>query len=189
MQVDQIETLVQKVTDELMKRLALANTDQVLSPLPVVPVTDPSGFSQLQELTIKKLTVPQLAASANLLATDEVTMQIQTCLLQGKPVYVEEIADTCGSGERKYAVEQKIADLKRQCQRFGMHFGQPAVTPVTRSFTNAGPTTGNSTSTKRKFITEKELAEMVRQGDLTLPAGSRLTPLAKDYARLHGFTE
>lgn len=197
MKVTDIEGLVQTITAQILEQVEqkTSSTDLVLAcerTLQTPPKvsgdkrvrwslpTDPLA----QGLVIKELSLAQLASLVALQVPDETTKEAQAYLLAGKPVWVLETQLPKEPQKLRYGLRQKLASLQAEAQRYGVIFLAPEEALSVSSVTKRQKPVAKT----GKFITAQELATAFQQKDFQLPAGSRLTPLAVDFAREHAIT-
>lgn len=185
MNVTEIETIIQKITDRLMAELTPKNTTNLafdrLEQLPQELADKPeiSWVRPEQEATglvVKCLSLAQMASIANLQITDFTTKQVQRYLLAGKPVWVLTTEWPERKSGLKYGLQKHLLALHSQLEGYGVQFVSPEEwcqikPPAKRDYT------------PKAYLTEKELKQLVQQPNFQLPTDRRLTPLALDFAK------
>lgn len=197
MNVTKIEAIIQEITQKILDAypkeaqsallLGCDRPEQLsrdfVDSLEAVKWLNPDQLQQTQGLVIKSLSISQLASVVSLQTPDYATQVIQRYLLAGKPVWVLQTELPEQTKGLKYGLRQQLQNLQTQAERYGIVF----LTPETWSL--VCDTRGRKAKTEAvTFITEKQLQKLMRQKDFQLPAGSRLTPLARDFAMAHHLT-
>lgn len=197
MNVTKIEALIQEITQKILDAypqeaqatllLGCDRPEQLprdfVDSLEAVNWLNPEQTQQARGLVIKSLSISQLASVAALQTPDYATQLIQRYLLAGKPVWVLQTELPEQTKGLKYSLRQELQTLQTRVERYGLVF----LTPETWSLVGAARVR-KAKNEAVTFITEKQLQELLLQKDFQLPAGSRLTPLARDFAMAHHLT-
>lgn len=197
MKVTEIEKIIQKVTEMLMKQLpqadvrlalaeAKANYPQTLfSELSTVDWTETNDPADKEGLVVQQLTLSQLASIVQLLPTDQKTASILSFLFAGKPVLVLQTESSNDFRTMKYHLKKKINELTEQCQRYGIYFYEQE-RGYASFLANCRKKPLAKELPSRKYVTEKQLIRRLQEtNEIDLTSKERLTPLAKEYALRH----
>ncbi|WP_122646080.1 hypothetical protein [Enterococcus mediterraneensis] len=199
MKVSEIENVIQFVTKKIYesqirtKKYIIAHNApfknypcKMIYELDDVEWVDANQTTNAQGLIVDSLSLKQAVSIANLMPQDQLCIQILDFLFKGKPVWVVGDAGTYEKllQKNKYRLREKIQDIQKQCQGYGIVFFDKE-----QSFVDILRDIPKETKTKSmivpSFITEKKLIQLFEHGNIVLPVNSRLTPLAKDFAKEH----
>ncbi|MGM0125831.1 ethanolamine utilization protein [Enterococcus sp. AZ194] len=196
MKVSEIEKIIQSVSEQLFATLSLPKCvlalDQEATLFPKELFAEfPEGSSwttanqkRVNGLIVRRLSISQLSAIANLQVIDEVTQRVSAYLLSGKPILVMESESIQSRRMKKrYHLSKTISEMEERCHSYGLYFYQTRGSSEA-FFTECQKTRAVTDLQKRSYITESQLIRMI-QNQEAIPTDSHLTPLAKDYAIAH----
>ena len=197
MKSDEIEQLVQVVTNKVMERLGQFKHRIILrDPLKYYPASYIDVLSQNYELMsetkqgsnaallcLSKITTKQIVTLAHLMSTDELTDQVLDFLLQDKPVWIFSKKPQIVEYQRqtRYGVWKEIQDALQKLEHYNIHFIYD-----NSSFNlhlQALSKTNKAVNTKYKYITLTKLQERLKNHQQLLQDNEKMTDLAKDWAR------
>ncbi|MDR0922151.1 MAG: hypothetical protein LBM95_07210 [Lactobacillales bacterium] len=203
MEQQEIESLVQYVTEKIVQKLNLSTrsekhllfVDQAVADYPkevIEPLKEEFQLivpyeiekSEAVGLLVKRLSFQQMSALSQLQVVDYTTKLCVRCLLNGLPVWVlsYEVEPKLLRKEASYPLWKKVSEIYEQVQRLGI-VSIKNTYELTEKIQCYQSKKQKSTQGKKEFLTEKKLKEQLTKGRSfqDILAENQLTPLARDY--------
>lgn len=194
MKSEEIEQLVQIVTNRVIKRLRPRII--LRDPLKYYPASYIDVLSRNYELIyelkqgsnaallcLSKITTKQILAIAHLMSIDELTDQVLDFLLQDKPIWIFSKEPHIIEYQRqtRYSIWKEVQNAFQKLEHYDIHFIYDK--DSFNSQLQALSKSNNVLNTKYKYVTLNKLQARFRNQQLLLKDNEKMTDLAKDWAR------